>query len=696
MSKEGETKPSRTVEWITANYRTAARVIIGCTRALLLAHFDTAGAGSKVFLGASDRHLQERLRQEGLHGSDWQQYEQVWTDCGAGRSLDKRDGVYTLHGRRSARGAFAAHRPGVFSITEHLLGDVIPRPTLTDWYRFDLQKRYDLVDSSEFVAFALEWLSKFNEIRSGTISRQQLFALNDKRKRPIHPKWTEALVESLEFLAVLQFTKSDLAGYKIKLTADPAFVLCNLFGRSTGSEGLDYLLYGGLWVPGGVPSIENLSVVVSGPPGVGKSTLALGMAVQVAARGGLALLFYFEPNQANVRRKIAQFYRSYEPFFRLRLGNLEASPNTSLPPDLRLISASDIVTGPAAEIQNIATRVAAIAGTEVHGERIVVFDSISAAQGYGTDKTEWRSFFYETTAILRKMGYLVVYVMEGEPGGRADFEDYVVDVDFQLRRDEELKDNFSFRSLEIVKSRLQPSHRGNHIYSIETDAGLRLYPSSAAVGQARVRREARVRYQEHKLIDPGVTNFAVYLGRVPNERTAVSWWREGSVTALVGPHGLWKTLFADAFARTLPTADYGSGCSISLQFADEFQAFQGAFTRESQRLSSFGVRYDVRLSPPGEDGLFSTLSYILFRPGYLAPGCVLQTVRDLIAEKRKQQLPIRRAVISDASALSSSFPALKDDPIFLPSLCALFTSEGITTVVPYSRPQSAKSGLLLE
>src|SRR5205085_8954120 len=118
--------------------------------------------------------------------------------------------------------------------------------------------------------------------------------------------------------------------------------------------------------------------------------------------------------------------------------------------------------------------------------------------------------------------------------------DYVADLDLRLtQREQDLP--YLFRTLEITKSRWQSSHRGQHVYSIATSVGMKVYPSSAAVMAARRRREARVRYGKHRPINPGVKDFPTYLGGAKadgkKDQKLVSWWKKGSVTALIGARG---------------------------------------------------------------------------------------------------------------------------------------------------------------
>lgn len=680
--------------------RAAVPLITKCTRALIHAHFDAAeaqpGSAKKHFYGATPIFLSERLKEEGVPEDDWNAYKEIWRTLSKGISLGETADAITIYGKRSRKGAYTSGYPGVFAIVEALLGETIPQPLLKDWYRAELCARYQMDDSQEFIVFAEEWIDRFNNINARQQKRKELISLVTVAEVPHKREWAEGLIEVFDFLALLNLDLTDLFSYVLKFKADPAFVLTNLFGRSTGIEGLDYLLYGGLWIP----TQEKMSLVVSGAPGIGKSTLALALCTQVAARGGLCLLFRFEQPEGVIRRQVGYYHRNLLSFFDMTaLTESEFGGDASQPPRTNsargLMVMSDIPTTPVEEIQNIALRIANSPHAKRFEERLVVFDSISAARGYGKDPDLWRTFLLESTAVLRALGYTVIFLVERNQREEVDFEDYVADLDIRLSQ--QTRDHsYLFRVLEITKSRWQPSHRGHHVYSIETGSGMQVYPSSAAVVAARRRRELRVRYGMNRPINPGVKNFGTYLGGTKadgkKDQDLVSWWMQGSVTALIGTRGSLKSPFAHLFSTTV---DHDTGgitpCSLSLHFADEFQSSLGDRKRKDQRPTPFGVRYDIPIPdapvPIGRDGLGPTLSYILFRSGYLASGHVLQTVRDVIAEKRKTQTPIKRAVISDAGNLAPDFPALRGEPSFLPALCDLLTSEGITTVIVYSRPE---------
>jgi KaiC/GvpD/RAD55 family RecA-like ATPase len=668
----------------------AVRLATQCTRALVLAHFDDAGRktkdGKARFVGATQASLELRLQAE-IEG-DWQRswdlYRDFWARVQTGPMLVESGGTFNIRARREKSGKYEDGRPSVLTIVQGLLDELIPHGLTEDWYRSDLCKRHQIVDGPEFVEFAQKWLVRFNRIEASEASRANLI---DLLSSPEQRMWGEGLVEALDSLAVLQYFSGDLLAYKLRFKADPGFVLAHLFGRSTGVPGLDYLFFGGLWNPGGVAGTENLSIAISGAPGMGKSTLALSLGAQIAARGGYSLLFRFEAETRTFVRQISHFRRAHRPFFDLRVKSSKAEPSGQQrdggegAPLKGLFVMSDIPTAPAESIHDVVFAEAESAPARQYRmqERVIIFDSLSASQGYGEDIPFWRTFLFEMTSLLKAMGFMVVFVLERANADDRElmFDDFLVDVDLQLSTHDPTG-AYPYRTLEIAKSRLQASHRGKHVYSVTQDVGMRVFPSAAAVLSARRNRHLRARHAARHEIDPGIVDFQ-FLGGVSEK----SFLREGSVTALIGPRGNLKTAAAEVFSRTLSSHLSHSPAALSLHFADEFQQIV-AVPRSARISSLFGARYDLPLTALGKDGRASTLSYLHLRSGFLDAAHVLHAVQEIIAEKRRQQTPIKRAVVADLGNIFSCFPALREDAAFIPCLCDLFASEGITTFLVYS------------
>lgn len=675
--------------FVVNNPAGAVRLIARCGRALTRAHFDSAGE-ERSLLGATKQYVRKRLQEEELPDADWRTFLElcdVLPTSSPRPELRTEGDVYHVLGRRRSANRRSRSRPTVFEILDELLGTVLPRTLLTDWYRDDLLARHEVRDSTAFLDFAQIWIDSFNRVNAEDCSREHLLHLASLPEAAsdadLQKKWAEALIELLEYLRVVRFAPRNLQGYRIRSKANTASTLCHLFGRSTGTTGLDELLSGGLWVPGRLGDCEGLTLVVSGEPGFGKSTLATGLGLQVAARGGISLFFTFEVEPRAIRRQIALFHRRLLPFLDLELDPDLRPPAVPDPPHRGRVVVSEIPTAPFREVENTILHQVQHWSACSFSERMVILDPVSAVEGYATDLTTWRTRLFRLTHRLRSEGYVVVFLVERKKGDEDGFEHYLAEIDIRLSSVDSRECPYPFRTIEVTKSRNQASQRGTHVISIEPDVGMQVYPSSPAVIGTRRRAESRIRYAQSESITTSVEGFSKYLGgstAAETSRSAVGWWKAGSVTAIVGPRGTYKSAFAHVFTRD--SVDRRNECALSLHLADDFPLSHVRLRAEDRQPMNFGVRYDQHFR-----GGTSSLTYVLFRSGYVAPGFILQIIRDLIAERRRAQTPFKRAAIVDAGNIAADFPALKADPTFLPALCELLAAEGVTTLLVYSLPR---------
>ena len=681
--------------------REALRLAAKCSRAFVSAVFQTTQTGP-LCPAAHDSMLGPALAQADVSAAGWSTFCERIAERNGPR-MRRRGDLWVLDGLRNREGSYLPFRPGIYWLVQRALRDAhIPAPLLRDWYKDDLCATHRIDDGPDFLAFAQRWLTEFAGQPASPLDRSHLLRLHAERESRGR-SWGLGLIEMLEFMGVLDYDPKHPDGYVVRFRVLPAGLLASLFGRSTGTEGLDDLLFGGLWVPArpnhtsdaSRVADESLSMVISGAPGLGKSTLALGMGLQAAARGGQCLLFPFELSAASVERQIDSFFRRLKPFARVfRHGDPDPEPDFGQGGEL--IICETIPTCPERVAEAIADTAASLSsrGSSL-SDRVAILDSVSAIEGYG-QLPEWRLLLRVIAGQLRQLGFTSVFVLERNSPDSSGFEDFQVDVDVRLSQRKTLRktEGHRVRAIEVYKTRGQISHRGLHFLTLETDIGVKVYPSTNALLSEGRRREARARYMQSELIDPGVSGFARYLCDSKSEGSSassesrgnsVSWWRRGGVTALIGPRGCLKHTFGELFART-PEEDPGvAGSALSVHFSDDFPGVP--FGPEDLKQGAPGVRYDRPLGEPGEDGMGPTRSYILFRSGYISPGPVMRFLRDLIAEKRALQIPILRAVISDLGNIGPDFPPLKLDSLFVPAICDLLASQGITTLLIYSHPQ---------
>ncbi|HCR55873.1 TPA: hypothetical protein DIV49_02775, partial [Candidatus Saccharibacteria bacterium] len=701
--------------------------ITRCARSLISAHF--AFDDDQEIVGAPNEKLLETRLALDINDEIWRFFLLLCQQTNQPVSLFIDDKFHRIGLLGQGQGYEMAYgRPAVREIVDCLLSLYIPSSLITDWYRDDLTSTYSILDQTEFIEYTLSWLGAFNNLASEFCTRRELQRLSSDYScvtseatvhwRDTQANWTDALIELLEAIGVLRFSHKFPCGYVIQRAADSSRVLNSFFGRGlTGAPGLDELFFGGLWVPGqNSPESkrnkfpETVQILISGEAASGKSTVATGMGVHHAARGGVTIFFSVEVPTSAIVRKISEHFRRYKPFISVVSYVLSADRSKDgvaddsitfhhrpdpIPEKNGWFVICHMPRGPIEDWRSYVNTVAqkwSIKSDVINSQKMIVIDSISALEGYGLPNVDWRKLLHSMSEQLRVLGYNLLQIEERSSYLVSDFQDFLADVHIKMQFQDSRSNEYRYRLLEVVKSRAQASHRGCHVVSIAHDQGLSVYPSSSAVISSQRRQVARSSHYRKASINVGIPGFADCLAS-GYEDGNVAWWRSGSITALIGERGAMKYTFGEQWLSQFAVKQTRPGSALALHFGDEFPPMGFAIKRQHQRSFGWGERYEV--SPDQFGGSSCGIDYVLLQSGYVAPGFVLQSIQSLIAERKKAQAPFRRAVISDLGNVNSSFPALLDDAAFLPALTEILTSEGITTLLVYSISQTAKSESVL-
>jgi hypothetical protein len=290
--------------------RARFRKVLRCARAISLAYLDSAGREGK--LEAQRGFLANRLLELEVSRDEWLDFIELWPAQGpsSDATSDRPCIVQAANGDVLTyvcrkKGHYCNGRLSVFRCAEMLLGTSVPRTVLADWYRSELRDHYHFVDSAEFISFVNGWLARVRRLEYGDVPIDELLDA-------AQPAWSRGLVEALEFLRILDSSETAYGCYRRLADFSDSAVISEILGSSTGFAGLDYLLQGAMRVPP-----ERQTILVTGAAGMGKSTMALGLAAQTAARGGLALYFRFEVEEQLTLRQLYRFYRHLLPYFHL-------------------------------------------------------------------------------------------------------------------------------------------------------------------------------------------------------------------------------------------------------------------------------------------------------------------------------------------------------------------------------------------
>ena len=185
-------------------------------------------------------------------------------------------------------------------------------------------------------------------------------------------------------------------------------------------------------------------------------------------------------------------------------------------------------------------------------------------------------------------------------------------------------------------------------------------------------------------IDLAVIDFARHLGSnsppISETNDPVPWWQEGSTTLLSGPAGSLKNRFAEEFCKVRGSEEQ---CALSIHFGHDLPWASLAQGQPKIARAGAGLRYEVRYPE------CIPVHYYLFRGSYLSAGQILDEMRSFLDARRRELVTVKRAVIGDFANLSSQFPFLQQDPLFIPTLRDLLMIRGITSTLIYTPSERA-------
>ncbi len=297
---------------------------------------------------------------------------------------------------------------------------------------------------------------------------------------------------------------------------DAEFLLCKLFGLPSEMAGLDSLFGGGgiaLAEASGssdTPPIGRV-VLIRGRFGSGKSSLALGLAAEVARKQGLAWVMPLEQSAQDCRFYLESMnaLSSSDAVHMVqdigKLGTvlgrkvLEAKSTEPVPDQLGVIVLLQADKGNLdAVFEEVIQKAEA---TKAFPLRLLVLDPINSLIGWEPeqkDPAKLRDTLMRAFDRIKQSGANLLLVAEDgakettEDRNPARFVENLADSVIDLSV--EPQHGYSQRFIEILKSRFQRDQRGKHPFSIKAGLGVTVSPSSASV-------LARIQNRRFKSID---------------------------------------------------------------------------------------------------------------------------------------------------------------------------------------------------
>jgi circadian clock protein KaiC len=242
---------------------------------------------------------------------------------------------------------------------------------------------------------------------------------------------------------------------------------------STGAEGLDYILCGGL--------PRNCLYLVQGDPGSGKTTLALQFLLEGVRRG--ERVFYITLSETKEElEKVARSHRwSLEQIPLIELSAIESL----LRPE------SQTTVFHASEVELSAVTRLLLSEMQAHQPARVVFDSLSEFRLMSESPLRYRRQLLRLKQQLAAQGSTALLLDDKMDSGRAGADPHVLSLAHGVIEMEQLSPEYgkSRRRLRALKLRAVSYREGYHDYTIEM-GGLRVFPRLiAAEHRVSFRRE---------------------------------------------------------------------------------------------------------------------------------------------------------------------------------------------------------------
>jgi KaiC/GvpD/RAD55 family RecA-like ATPase len=462
---------------------------------------------------------------------------------------------------------------------------------------------------------------------------------------------------------------------------DSEFLLARLFGVRTGICGFDELFGGGGPIladhfvsrqarNSSEEEISGRTILIRGRFGTGKTLLALELAVDVARKGGIAWLLPFEQpaiehlytiNAMGLGGRGFSVDVATDVVGAVGLLNSGAKSEGADEGGALLIlgaprdSLDDFLAG---VIEN-ARRM------KNYPLRILSIDPVNSLAVGSMDQNVVRSKFVEMIDVVKQEGVNVILVAEeGRPGDDFSFfEENIADTVIHLTVESRFE--YAQRLIEIKKSRLQREQRGKHPFSIVPGAGIRVYPSSAAV---------RARIKDRQLRRPGIS--VRYGLKSLDDILGAGGIEAGDVIVIKGPSRSFKTPLGLPFllGTDLPENRGDAGKSVSLSLFITVSDQESSVEHQARRYAEEIGLLDEAAKSVADIEICSIPS------GYINPGYIFQRIEEKFLESGRRGARIDRVLIDDVARWEMSSPFVRAEETFGETLVEFLRKKGVTAV----------------
>ncbi|MDZ7334420.1 MAG: hypothetical protein ONB32_04610 [candidate division KSB1 bacterium] len=450
--------------------------------------------------------------------------------------------------------------------------------------------------------------------------------------------------------------------------------------------------------------LETPIVVIEGTTGTGKTTLALQIA-HATARNAQWIVFYYSLEQTlqslyNAAQGFGFFKKnSNDPkveFIDLSESNIEFPLDPKFnriyfgqfsPRPFTVAEESDIFEQRISELDHLLNTVTS--QTSPDTLILLVLDSITALAGRPLQRNEIYRFFtllrnYHIPSLIT----LERYSDEPPQSEQITFEctRFLADVVISLTK--EHPGGYLQHYLEIIKSRVGRHALGKHLYKIRTQPQISEQDGAVQTGilvyQSIHYMLTKVRGQQREM-GAGEPKFQVDFDDQTDQDLALVFnspmIKSCSFTAIIGPNGSHKLALAVNLALgRFVEREQPRVLIVNFGNTSEF-GFNGiAWTKFNQKWRRLGKISEQFI---GGQSKFSRLCYgvdpnclpivtiTAFRIGQLAPEECFDVIEKELEAAKKQNNPFTSVLINNTAELCTSYPLLKNEPLFIPTLLDL-------------------------
>lgn len=491
-------------------------------------------------------------------------------------------------------------------------------------------------------------------------------------------------------------------------------------GVSTPVAWLDVLLEGGLVLPGDAvpqsapptPKSKALSILLTGPPGTGKSLLATELCYRWAqnptlrdAPNGLRCLYVtteapddwvrancndlgWEPNPSTSPFKHVDNLQGPGTRGGVFLHSVKSRQDLLDVPDASLIQALDQLlfgkdaNNPALKVRNLAYN---------HAPEVVVIDSLNSAPA------EHRSALFEAFFGLVDSGPRILVIIMDSPSAAADHQVWEFLSDVVIRLDRFYEPGYMLRSIEIVKARYQRHAWGKH--------QLKIYENPAKLEASKPRAQTLPKSSEAKLKhlanrlrmhpyhstggififpsihfylskykrDTHITSPGRMDSHLPGLNATLNGYPEGRCIAFLGSRGTHKSHLAYLEILHSISTNRKTGCLV-VSLRDDEGITRLGMKKELQHVSA-------RLKKPLQLARLETsgqLEIMYFPPGAITAEEFFHRVL-LSINRLKQAHEKIIFLFNSADQLQSRFPLCAREDMFIPGLAQMLSAEDVTS-----------------